>query len=50
MSDSSVLRKIAGDLRAEAGRRDVDRKVQSTRIVVAAVGIEALRKLAGGRP
>lgn len=50
MSDAAALRKIAGDLRAEAGRRDADRKTQSTRVVVAAVGIEALRKLAGGRP
>jgi hypothetical protein len=50
MSDAVALRKIANDLRAEADRRDVVRRVQSTRVVVAAVGIEALRKLAGGRP
>jgi hypothetical protein len=50
MNDAAALRKIASDLRAEADRRDSARRVQSTRVVVAAVGIEALRKLAGGRP
>lgn len=49
MSDAAALRKIASDLRAEASRRDSERRIQSTRVIVAAVGIEALRKLAGER-
>lgn len=50
MSDAaSALRKIASDLRAEADRRDANRKIQTARVVMAAVGVEALRKLAGGR-
>lgn len=50
MRDSDALRKIASDLRAEAERRDASRRVQSVRIVTAAAGLAALRKLAGGRP
>ncbi len=49
MRDSDSLRKIASDLRVEAGLRDAHRKAQSVRIVTAAAGITALRKLAGGR-
>jgi hypothetical protein len=48
MSDAATLRKIASDLRVEAERRDANRRTQSTRVIVAAVGIEALRRLAGG--
>jgi len=50
MRDSDVLRKIASDLRAEAARRDAHQQAQSVRIVTAAAGLTALRKLAGGRP
>jgi hypothetical protein len=49
MRDSDALRKIASDLRAEADLRDAHRRIQSVRIITAAAGITALRKLAGGR-
>lgn len=50
MRDSDTLRKIASDLRAEAARRDAHQRAQSIRIVTAAAGLAALRKLAGGHP
>lgn len=50
MRDSDALRKIASDLRAEADRRDADRRIQSVRVITAAAGLAALRKLAGVRP
>lgn len=50
MNDATTLRKIASELRTEANKRDYDQKIKSTRVITAAVGITALRKLAGGRP
>jgi hypothetical protein len=49
MRDSDALRKIASDLRVEADRRNASQRVQSVRIITAATGLTALRKLAGGR-
>lgn len=50
MRNSDALRKIASDLRTEADRRDANQRVQSIRVVTAATGLTALRKLAGGHP
>lgn len=50
MRDSDALRKIASDLRVEADRRDANQRTQSIRVITAAAGLTALRKLAGGRP
>lgn len=50
MRDSDALRKIANDLRVEADRRDMHQQTQAIRVVTAAAGLTALRKLAGGRP
>jgi hypothetical protein len=50
MRDSEALRKIASDLRVEADRRDASQRTQSIRVITAATGLTALRKLAGGRP
>lgn len=50
MSDAAALRKIANDLRAESRRRNAEAKVQSGRVIIAAVGLAALRGLMKGRP
>ncbi len=50
MRDSDALRKIASDLRVEADRRDAYQRTQAVRVITAATGLTALRKLTGGHP
>ena len=49
MKTSEMLRALAGDLRVEASRRDVERRTKAAGLISAATGLAMLRAKLEGR-